>query len=443
MNSAGQKRPDVDTARVLVLLSGIPEADDVTRTGVLAADPSARFETDPSVAAEAARESAFRVFVWDGREAGGGLERIEGELAEAGPDSTALLLLLAESPSEAERLAADRIGDYLRRPFPPAALRAYIDSLLSPGTASPGDRVRARLPSRSNADELYGRAVAFVGSTFDTLRAADSPELGSGRTLAEEIHTDLLHRNALVLRSLEPHSHFDLATHSANVAVIAGKISMGVASDPEEITRVIQAGLVHDVGMARLPQSLLEKEGPLTEDEWEEVRRHPLHGDAILETAGEPYAWLRTIVLQEHERLNGRGYPQGLRGSDIDPIALTIGVADVFEALSHPRAYRSPFTALDALEQVVGMQGDYFPRPLVEALLNEISSFPLDSFVQLSTGEIAQVVSTNADNLMRPEVIVLWDSCWRPLADPLLRALASEPEITIARALSETELPIT
>ncbi|MFQ5746847.1 MAG: HD-GYP domain-containing protein [Gemmatimonadota bacterium] len=439
MNGSARTGPNPDAPRVLVLLSGDAREDGATRAAVLAADPAARFESDPGALLDAASRTSPDVIVWAAREPPREGHHPGEDSSGAGvpPD---LLLLLGDD--EAARAVAEDDRHYLRRPFPPTALRAYLEHLLGSRRREAGDRVRARLPSRTAADELYGRAVSFVGEILEAVRGSLAADLGVGRTLAEEMHTDLLHRNALVLRSLEPHSHFDLATHSVNVAVIAGKISMGVANSPEETTRVIQAGLIHDLGMARLPPALVEKAGPLTEEEWEEVRRHPVYGEEVLGEAGAPYAWMRPVVLQEHERLNGKGYPQGLRSGDIDPIALTIGVADVFEALSHPRAYRSPFTALDALEQIVGMQEDYFPRPLVEALLNEISSFPLDSFVQLSTGEIAQVVTTNPDNLMRPDVLVLWDSSWRAVPEPILRRLAAEPEVTIVRALGETELPL-
>jgi HD-GYP domain-containing protein (c-di-GMP phosphodiesterase class II) len=141
--------------------------------------------------------------------------------------------------------------------------------------------------------------------------------------------------------------------------------------------------------------------------------------------------------------MHGQGYPAGLVGRAIDPLAQVIGLADVFEALSHPRAYRSPYTALEALEQVSEMKGEYFEVGVVAALVNEISAFPLDSYVQLSTGAIAQVIGTNPENILRPEVLVRWDADWTPLDPPRRLDLAEKPEVTVARALLEAELPIT
>lgn len=173
------------------------------------------------------------------------------------------------------------------------------------------------------------------------------------------------------------------------------------------------------------------------------MRRHPEFGAALLEPLSPRYDWLRTAVLQEHERRQGQGYPNGLAGPAIDPLARTIAVADVFEALSHPRTYRSPNTVLEALEQITAMAGEWFDPGVVAALVNEISAFPLDSWVQLSSGEIGRVVETDPDNLFRPVVELAWDAEWRRIDPPRRLALAANPGLTVSRSLLESELPLT
>lgn len=289
---------------------------------------------------------------------------------------------------------------------------------------------------------VYENARAYVRGILDAVRTARKPDIQGSRAIAESIHTELLHSNKLVRKVLEPHAPFDLASHSVNVAIIAGRISIGLADPPGDVVSAIQAGLVHDVGMARLPEALLAKVGTLTESELEELRRHPEYGYEIIAAGGAGMEWLARIALQEHERASGQGYPLGLPADSIDPVAQVVAVADVFEALSHPRAYRSPYATFDALEQVVGMQDEYFAPQVVSALVHEISSFPPDSYVQLSTGEICQVVAPNHENLMRPRVRVLWNSDWRRLEDPHLVDLGAHPAITVSRSLLEAELPI-
>jgi HD-GYP domain-containing protein (c-di-GMP phosphodiesterase class II) len=194
--------------------------------------------------------------------------------------------------------------------------------------------------------------------------------------------------------------------------------------------------------MARLPKSLLANPGRFTPEQRDELRRHPELGSEILEPLGGGWEWLARIVLQEHERRQGQGYPLGITGGAIDPLARIVAVADVFEALSHPRTYRSPNTALEALEQIATMGGEWFDPGVVAALVNEISAFPLDSHVQLTSGQIARVISTNPENLFRPEVELLWDSDWKRIDPPRRLDLSGEPTITVARLLMANELPL-
>lgn len=350
------------------------------------------------------------------------------------PDFPALVLVEpgAEPPNETTWLTWPVSGDALA-----AACRGLLVDFDIAGT------VRARSPGGPSASVLYGEVVAAAATALEHARAGRMPDLGAIRLLAERIHSQLLRHNGLVNQSLEPHEEFDLASHSANVAIIAGKIGLGLAVGVEDVIRVIMAGIVHDIGMARLPASLLEKPGRLSEQELERLRTHPILGTELLDGVESRYSWLPTIILHEHERLQGQGYPSGIASAAIDPLAQIIGLSDVFEALSHPRSYRSPYTALEALEQVSEMKGEYFELGMVEALVNEISAFPLDSYVQLSTGEIGQVVGTNPENILRPEVVVRWDESWKPVDQPWRIDLAKAPNVTVARALLEAELPIT
>jgi HD-GYP domain-containing protein (c-di-GMP phosphodiesterase class II) len=324
-----------------------------------------------------------------------------------------------------------------------AAVRSVVEAT---GTEAPGEespRVLARAPSLFKSRVLYTEACRYVESVLADAVAGRKPKVAEARILAERIHTSLLQSNRLLLMALEPYDRFELPPHCANVALLAGKITMGLGWGVDGVLRAIQAGLLHDIGMARLPERVLLKAGKLSEDEWELVRQHPDHGAEIIGRLGEAYEWLRLAVVQEHERMNGQGYPEGLSGEEIDGLARVIAVADVFEAFSHPRTYRSLFTSYEALEQVVGLRDESLSGDVVAALVDEISAFPLDSFVMLSTGEIGRVVHTNPTNLMRPVVQTVWNPLWQPVDEPRTLNLAEETAVSVTRPLHETELPIT
>jgi len=313
----------------------------------------------------------------------------------------------------------------------------------SPAPHSLRDRqVHARSPNPTAPNRLYEEAREYVEETLTSIREGSDPDVDRGRPIAERMHTDLLRDNGLINRTLQPHDSYDLASHCVNVAVIGGKISLGMVADVHETVDVIHAGLLHDIGMARLPLEMLRNQGTWSEREREALRQHPVYGAEILESCAPRCEWLKRAVLQEHERTRGQGYPYGMLERDMDPIAKILGVADVFEALSHPRTYRSPFTALEALERVVGMQEEYFASQVVSALVNEISAFPLDSYVQISSGEIGRVVATDPSNILRPKLELVWDADWKRIEEPDTLDLAARPDLTVARALRDSELPI-
>lgn len=414
-------------------------------------------DIDPQVAvfedagsALAADDPGAALWVFDQAGAATGAESFAAELASSGNDrASAHVLVLLPAGSSAPADSADSLRLYVTYPVSPAALEALCLQLLGGGRAGgsrAGDQaagsVRARKPAHFEPSRIYEDAKEYVAAVMSAGRGGMDLPLDEGQPIAERLYTNLLHNNTLVVKALEPHQPYDLESHSVNVAIIAGKISMGLALGPTRTAQIMHASLVHDVGMTGLPGELLMKAGHYSDEDMEQLRRHPELGAAKVAKAGPAYEWLQIAILQEHERAGGHGYPRGLPRSAIDPIAEIIGIADVFEALSHPRAYRSPYTAFDALEQVAGMQDEYFSARVVTALVNEISSFPLDSFVQLSTGEIAQVTGTNPSNLMRPVVLVQWDSEWSPLDEPQTLDLLDNPAITVARSLLDAELPI-
>ena len=440
MRTTTSGNADISPPRMAVVLP-VEGADELLRV-LLDADPDAIVldagDTDDPLAA--GRESGATLLVihedlWSGA---GGASGSAGEFDQRDPHARIGTLLLLDGARSGD--PADRVrgaDSHFTLPCSPALLVGACRVLLA-GRLDRAGNLQARTPRPGASSELYDEAKASVERVLESVGRREVPSLGEIRLIAERIHTSLLHDNVLVNRSLEPHAPYDLARHSTNVAVIAGKLALGMALPSEEIVRAVQAGLVHDLGMARLPRTLLANPGTFTEEERLELRTHPELGAEALEPLGPRYEWLQRIVLQEHERRQGQGYPLGLKGGSIDPLARLVAVADVFEALSHPRTYRSPNTALEALEQVASMGGEWFDPGVVAALVNEISAFPLDSYVQLSTGEIAQVLATNPENLFRPQVQVLWDSDWTRV-DPPRRLDLSE----IARMLLESELPLT
>ena len=155
-----------------------------------------------------------------------------------------------------------------------------------------------------------------------------------------------------------------LARHAARVAVHVGLRG-------EELEAVAYGALLHDVGKIGVPGYLLRKEGPLSEDEWGLMRQHPEIGERICRplTASRAFA---PVIRHHHERFDGRGYPDGLRGEAIPLGARIVAVADAYEAIVHGRPYQPAKPHAVALEELYNLRGRQFDPDLVPVFLDEL-----------------------------------------------------------------------
>ncbi|TWT06164.1 HD-GYP domain-containing protein [Planomicrobium sp. CPCC 101079] len=153
--------------------------------------------------------------------------------------------------------------------------------------------------------------------------------------------------------------------HSSRVANYAVKIASKLKLRKDEMENLLLASILHDIGKINIPESVLNKPTKLTKEEFDLVKKHPGDGAAMIrETA---YADLADIVEQHHERINGSGYPFGLKGEEILLEAKIIGVADTFDAMTEDRAYRKAFSPEYAMEELKRLSGIQYDPEVVAA----------------------------------------------------------------------------
>lgn len=157
--------------------------------------------------------------------------------------------------------------------------------------------------------------------------------------------------------------------HHQRVAKLAYAIACEMGRLPNFGHTLCTAALVHDVGKIFVPMEVLTRPGPLTRYEFATITAHPRVGHQILHESG--CAWpVADIVLQHHERMDGSGYPSGLKGVEIRQEARILGLADTVEAMLHPRPYRPALGIENALEKVATDKGMLYDRDVVEACLS-------------------------------------------------------------------------
>ena len=260
------------------------------------------------------------------------------------------------------------------------------------------------------ATDVYRRAEQELTSFASAIQRQDALEMAELSAVAKEIADSIGRNDQLVVEALSGPAGSVLITNLVNVSILATKVGSGLGYYGQELQRLTLAGLMHDIGLFAVPQSVVTKSGRLTHEERTLIEQHPELGYQLVRTLGSEWEWLAEVVRQAHERWNGRGYPNRLKGRDIHEMAQIIGAVDIFDALVTPRPYRRRFFPHEAVRELLVVERSAFPREIMKALVEQLSAYPLGTLVRLTTGEVGSVVGTNVQFPLRPIVAVEADS---------------------------------
>ena len=216
----------------------------------------------------------------------------------------------------------------------------------------------------------------------------------------------------------------------ANVAVLSIRLGIEIDCDERRCLALGLCGLMHDVGMLTIPQEVLDSP-KFTAAQLQLLRQHPLESQKIIETFGDSFSWVGKIVAQAHERQDGSGYPRHLQGDQIHEVARILGLADTYEAMSHPRPDRKARATYNSLKEIVDQRNKQFDRRVIKALISIVSIFPLGSLVQLNNGEVGRVVKISRNFPTRPSLEIMLDPQGNPVNPPRFIDLENESLLSI------------
>lgn len=299
-----------------------------------------------------------------------------------------------------------------------------------------------------HAREVRGQARNSTIKVLDDVRLGRSVDAGETRQVVGGL-INTISRNAstaLWLTNLRTKDAY-IADHSINTSILAIAFARHLDLPKAEIATIGIGALLHDVGMMRVPNGILEKPDPLSDEEFAVVRRHPAEGHAVLKiTQHLPDSCLR-IVRSHHERLDGSGYPDGLKGEDIPVGALIVAVADVYDAMTADRPYRPGVSPQEALTTLHKEAADHFGRELIEKFIKCIGIYPIGSLVHLSNESLGIVMASNPKARLQPLVMLVRDAGGdmikkRPLLDLSISGKDGAPRVQIERIVNPRDYDI-
>ncbi len=250
------------------------------------------------------------------------------------------------------------------------------------------------------SDELQIKATHAL-SKLDIDAALDV-----ANEITEELSVDgEINVNLVSLRTNSDYTY----KHSLSVATLSVLTGIGIGMKKSMLKELAAAGLLHDIGKINIPVETLEKPGPLTEEEYELIKKHSEFGYTKLKNHLSISSKTKMGVYMHHENVNGTGYPLGLRDDQIYTFAKIIHVADVYDAITSARVYKKAQSPNGAIEFLMKNAGIMFQPEYVKAFINYIPVYPKGRNVCLSDGTVAVVVENRQQDTLFPIVRRLSD----------------------------------
>ncbi len=263
----------------------------------------------------------------------------------------------------------------------------------------------------SKSNSSYNSAKNTVVSIMDGIRIGRMIDMNKARAAVNDIVDGIL-RNKDALAWLTKIKNKDeyTAEHSLNVSILSATFARHLGHDEADIKKIALGGLLHDVGKARVPTEILNKEGHFTDEEYDVMKQHPLLGRNLLMSMSIQDHSSIDIAHCHHERIDGQGYPRKLKESQIPYFAKIVTIVDAYDAITSSRCYDKGRASMEALGIIFKCKGTQFDAELVTEFIQCIGIYPPGSIVELKNGEVGIVIETNENNRLKPRILLVLDS---------------------------------
>ena len=261
---------------------------------------------------------------------------------------------------------------------------------------------------------LYQEARELQGKFIRHLKAGEPIDITPLAAVAEEmVDTMFTHGDAMLCLARIRAKDAYLMEHSMNVAILLANFGRYLGLERSVLKELTLGGLLHDVGKIMTPDEVLNKPGKLTDEEFGVMRQHVVHSyDILSNTAGITPTMLE-VAANHHERLDGTGYPQRLKGDQLSLYTRMSGIVDVYDAVTADRVYKQGMQPTQAFRILLKGINQHFDAELVTKFIKCMGVYPVGTLVQLSNQRLAVVMQRNEQQPLKPVVKVIYHATQR------------------------------
>ena len=256
--------------------------------------------------------------------------------------------------------------------------------------------------------ETHEQATILIHTIMEDIHLGKSIDAaGAKKTVGRMVRSVLRNPDALVCFAQLKKRDDYTALHCLRVSILALAFGRHLGFDEADLNLLGMGALLHDIGKMRVPDTILDKPGKLTDREYEIMKSHVPLGVEILERANAIPVKALEVTRLHHERYGGKGYMENLKGDQITEFGLISAIVDVYDAITSDRVYKDGIASLNALKRMYEWRGRDFHPALLQQFIQCIGIFPIGSVVVLNTNEVGVVRTLNREQRLKPQVMLV------------------------------------
>ena len=299
------------------------------------------------------------------------------------------------------------------------------------------------LKKRKKLIEIHRKLQESISSAYSAIRNDKPFKLNDLKNSIDEIIKIVNENNNifLFLYGLDEGKDY-INTHSINVTFYAINIGLALKYPMDNLRELGLGTILIDSGMTKVPIYITHKQSNLTEQEFNQIKTHPLHGYTALRKLSDISENAANISLQHHEQFDGKGYPRGLNGTAINEFARIAAIADSYESQISNRSYRSKLYFYNAMRNLLSTGVNKFDPNILQVFLSRMSVYPIGSIIELNDSRIGIVIGSIPEKPLRPIIKLIFDKNKKRIEDTIILNLLEQTSFYIVKAMDETEVGI-